>query len=597
MTRFAPLLCASVLLATTAAWTGPAGAQQRARPDQAAHTQLMSELARLRQATGLEQTGDIAGAEKLVRDILQANPTSLSALLTLERLLDVQGRTKEIIAPIDRLLELDPKSVVGHQTRIRVLGQQENSQPLEAAASTWIRAMPNVETPYREIALVWRQRADYDRAIGVLEQGRKRVDRSDALALELGDAHLAAGNDAAVAQEWARAVGREGRGHMLIQRRLQELPDGGASIIPQLVEQLAATPRTSGRLRAAALLAIDAGLESRAQRYVTDLLAMAAPTERDPALIELARRADGAGLYRIASWAYGEMLRDGREPGSTLAIRSRLAELALLTGDTATAAVVYRELEQAAAAGSPQRRQALALRIQLTARDGELERAADDVERLRTEYPQAPELDQTAAEVAELFLAHGDVAGAARVMDGVTGKHVAQLRGRMALIAGDLALAREELLAAAPRLRGAEATETIALAALIMRLSSRSGELLARVVGAAEPDRERAIADAMVKAEKLPGRERAAIYDFLASLADSAKLPELAEDLRRRIIADHPSSHEAPAALLTLARHALKQPEMQDEARVLLEKVILEYPRSTVVPQARRELERLRGRT
>jgi hypothetical protein len=239
----------------------------------------------------------------------------------------------------------------------------------------------------------------------------------------------------------------------------------------------------------------------------------------------------------------------------------------------------------------------LALRIQLTARDGELERAADDVERLRTEYPQAPELDQTAAEVAELFLAPGDVAGAARVMDGVTGTHVAQLRGRMALIAGDLALAREELLAAAPRLRGAEATETIALAALIMRLSSRSGELLARVVGAAEPDRERAIADAMVKAEKLPGRERAAIYDFLASLADSAELGELAEDLRRRIVADHPSSHEAPAALLTLARHALKQPEMQDEARVLLEKVILEYPRSTVVPQARRELERLRGRT
>jgi len=32
-----------------------------------------------------------------------------------------------------------------------------------------------------------------------------------------------------------------------------------------------------------------------------------------------------------------------------------------------------------------------------------------------------------------------------------------------------------------------------------------------------------------------------------------------------------------------------------DEVRRLLERLILEYPRSALVPQARRELERLRG--
>jgi tetratricopeptide (TPR) repeat protein len=580
------LVTVGLAVAVTPVWA------QTARTQSATHAQLLTELGRLRQASALETNGDLPGAEALVRGVLETNPTSLTALLTLERLLSAQGRTQEISGPIDRLLAQDPSSVVGHQTRLRIRAQLNDQEALETAAQAWIRAMPKVETPYREVALVWRQRGDYARAIAVLEQGRKRIDRPDALAIELGDTYLAAGDLPRAAAEWARAIGSEGRGFLLVQRRLQNLPDGGARLLPLLVDQLATPPRKIGRLRAATLLSIDAGLAPRAERLAAELVAAVPVQEKEAVLVELARRADGAGLYRLAAWSYDALLRQQSDPGAALAIHSRLAELALLTGDTATAAQRYQELEKAAAAGSPQRRQALALQIQLTSREGGLERAEADLARLQAEYPQAPELDATASEVAEHYLRSGDVAGAERVLGGVTGARAARLRGRVALVRGDIQRAREELLSAAPLLHGAEATATIALASLLVRLSPAGGELLARVVGASAPDRERELRAAAQQAATLPDRECTAILDFLAGVADGAGLLEDADGLRRQVITNHPQAQEAPAALLALARSALAKQE-PEEARVLLEKLIMEYPRSALMPQARRELERL----
>ncbi|MGH7466263.1 MAG: tetratricopeptide repeat protein, partial [Longimicrobiales bacterium] len=78
-----------------------------------------------------------------------------------------------------------------------------------------------------------------------------------------------------------------------------------------------------------------------------------------------------------------------------------------------------------------------------------------------------------------------------------------------------------------------------------------------------------------------------------ADVADAAGIPEDAAALRREIIETLPRTHEAPAALLTLARRVAADPESDEEARVLLEKLIVEYPRSALAPQARTELQRL----
>jgi hypothetical protein len=91
----------------------------------------------------------------------------------------------------------------------------------------------------------------------------------------------------------------------------------------------------------------------------------------------------------------------------------------------------------------------------------------------------------------------------------------------------------------------------------------------------------------------LPELERSAILDFAAGLADRTGLSEEAEQMRREIVEEAPESPEAPLALLALARQRLVRKDGQDEARQLLERLIVEYPRSALVPQAQRELDRL----
>jgi hypothetical protein len=553
-----------------------------------------SELARMREAAALEEAGQLDEAVELVRAVLADNPTSLTALLALERLTAVQGRAADVLPAVERLLDADPASVVGQQLRLRVHARTGDVGGIEAAARAWIRAAPDIETPYREVALVWRERREPARAAAVLEDGRRRIDRDDALALELGDAYAADGQLDRAAVEWARAVGADGRGFIVVQRRVQSQPDGGAQVVPPLIEQLSGPPHAAGRRRAAALLAIDAGLETTAHGLAQTLAQNAAPAEREPLLVELARRADGAGLPRLAAWAYGELLREPREDGALLAIRTRVAELALLAGDTATALAAYQQLEDAAAVGSPRRRQALSLRIQLMAREGDAAGAAEALAEFRSEHPHAPELDETAALVARRLLDAGDAAAAERVLAGVTGARSAQLRGRIFIRTGELGQAREQLITAAAGLHGAEATETLALAALAMRLSPAGGDYVASAIAAPDPERARLIGAASADSEHLPAAERAAVLDFMAAIADRVGLAEDGAALRREIVDALPRTHEAPGALLALARRALSGAGGEEEARVLLERLIIDYPRSPLAPAARQELERLR---
>jgi hypothetical protein len=584
------LLCVVLLL--VAAADSPLAGQRPVRQARPAEGQSASELTRLRNAAAHEVSGDFMAAERIVVEVLDANPLSLSALLTFERLLKIQGRLPEIAPAVDRLLARDPKSVIGHQMRLRIHDDLDDERRLDAAIRAWVSATPHLETPYREGAQIWRQRGEHAKAAALLAQGRKRIDRADALALELGDVHAEAGDHRNAAAEWSRAVGAEGRGLMLVQRRLQQLPDGGAAIIPHLVELLG-SPQHPARLKAATLLAIEAGMEERALPLAAGLVRATPAAERDNLHVELARRADGAGLYRLAAWAYSQLLAGSSDVAAALAIRTRLAELALMTGDTALAARTYRQLEQAAALGSPQRRQALALRIQLTASEGDLRGATDDLAQFRAEFPQASELDATANAIALRWVEQGDDATAERVLSGVHGPLAARTRGRLFLRRGDIERARDELLGAAPLLRGAEATETIALAVLLSRLSPGGGELVATVSAAPDEERAAAIRSAAESAHVLPNAERAAVLDFLAASADRSGLVEDADAIRRVIVDDTPRSHEAPAALLALAMRVGAAEGTDDEAIVLLEKLILEYPRSALLPRARSELQRI----
>ena len=555
-----------------------------------------SEIQQLRDAVTRETTGDLRGAETILRGVLERNPSSLPAILSLERVLKLQNRLKDIIPSVEALLKTEPESAIGHQMLVRAYASLDQVDELRRAADSWIKVTPKLETPYREIARVWESRGDYARAVQYLEAGRSRIGREDALALELGDIYAGMEEYGRAVREWDRAIGPEARGFLLVQRRLSNMRDGGAQLLPRLIDTLLRPPASLARKRAAAQLAIDAGLSERAEEIARATYTALAPAERHNFLVEIARRADGAQLPRVAYFAYSELVK--LNTGESLPLRARMAELALAMGDTARAAETYRSLESAYAAGSPERRQASALRIQLTAREGKLADAEAELKAFRRDYTEAAELDAVATAIANGFIDRNEIDRAEAVLEGVTGAKSSLTRSRIALRRGDIAKAKEALLAAAPSLHGAEQTEAIRIASMLGRVSREGGELMGRALTRANSGAPgEAVALLSNGARSLPGSEPAAIFELAASIAERNQLEPEAEKARRAIITDYPKAPEAPAALLALARSLSQRNETTQEAREHLERLIIDHPRSALVPQARQELEKLQGRT
>ncbi len=556
---------------------------------------LWRELDLLKEAALLEAAGDYAGAERVLVQALDRNPGSLPGLLQVERVLLVQGRAHALLPIVERVLTFDAGSAIAHQIRVRALALLDRSEALAAAAEEWIAATPSVEVSYRELARLYQRRGEEDRAIRFLERGRDAVRRGDALALELGEANARLQRWDIAAHEWARAIGPDGRGLHAVERRLRLLPDGGAHVLPGLVDALETAAPTPSRTRAAAMLAVDAGLGETAVAIAGRLLGLLAPEVRTSFLVEFARRADGADVATAAYWAYRglEATSPPREHGALWAVRSRIADLALLVGDTAVAEEVFRRMERAFDRGSPERRAALSMRVTLAARNGDTRNAEQALTTLSAEYPQARELDEASAELALAYLRAGKIQRATVLMEGQTGSYATRVRGLIALRQGEIDRARSLLLLAVRGLHGPLATRTIDLASLLLRISPRGGELVASLAGFDPPDPQ-GFDRVEVASRSLPDNERAAILDFAADVAGAAELPADASALLRVIVEEHPHSPEAPAALLTLARGLPIEPAAsQEEARILLARLIVDYPRSALVPQARRELERL----
>lgn len=553
------------------------------------------EVELLRDASVREASGDLLGAQSSLRKILETRAASVPALLAMERILRVQGRLEDLVPLVDAALDEEPRSALLNQLVVRTYSALDRVRDLDAAAQRWIATVPHIEIPYREVAQVWEARGDYGRARSVLEEGRRRIGRDDALALELGDLYADMGESRLAVREWDRAVGPEARGLSQVRRRLRAQEDGGAALLPALIDLLMAEPASRVRLEAAVELAVDAGLGERAERVARRVLPSLDARDRERFLVDVARRADGARLSELAFWAYGELAGTETEEGRRLAIRNRLAELALELGDTARAAANYQAVEAAYAEGTPQRRQAAALRIELMAGQS-VDEAAAALQSFRQEYHEAPELDRLATAVAGALADAGRSEDAEDVLAGVRGPRSGLLRGRIALERGSVEDARLAFMAAVPGLRGAEATRTLQLVTLLGRVSDAAGRLLGEAMRLNEVGETGAAVDRVVGAlEALPAEDGAPLLEFAAEIAAAAGLPEDARAVRRRLLTDFPQSREAPSALLELARSLRQEEGGRTEAREHLERLIIEYPRSALVPQARRELQQLMG--
>jgi len=575
------------LVALTVLVQVPASAQIRTRN---------SEAQLLRESAARESRGDFDGAEVVLRELLEADPSSSGGLFALERVLRAKGAVVTILPVIDAFLEAQPESSGVRSLKLRVLVEADSLDALREEAAAWLRADPDSEVPYREVARVYERAFGADDALQLLYEGRSEIDDDEALALEIGDLLAAAGDVEGAADEWALAVGGDAAQVSTVTRRIQGLTSGVDRAGLRLIGVLGDASDV-GRRRAGARIALDLGHEEQAMALARSVSEDLEGRGRTTFLTDVARRARDNDLVEVAAWAYDELGEGASTPAERRQFDQRIIDVSLAAGDTVTALEAQRRVAQSFSPGSVDRRRATAQVIRLEGTRSEPEVLQAMLVEFREDFPNAPELDDLAATVAGALQARGDPAGAAAVLEGINGPKSSLERAFLLLAAGELQEGRSALMLALTGLPPAEATPVIQFAGLLGRVSPEGADVLSAAGVAAHQGRHGEAAEGLAGAvDGLAEEERAPMLAEAARIAADGGEGRIAADIRRRIVEDYADAGEVAEASLALARYHARTPRGVDEAIRLLEDLISQRPNAAVVPDARVELERLRGR-
>jgi len=170
------------------------------------------------------------------------------------------------------------------------------------------------------------------------------------------------------------------------------------------------------------------------------------------------------------------------------------------------------------------------------------------------------------------------------------------LSGRLRLYRGDLAGAVESFKAAGPYAgERSEATWRTSMLALLQPIEADSSvELGTALLLLERGDSAEAARALEAVSSKLPASKGGAEVRLLAGRTAAATGDDAGAErlLRAAAVAEAPAT--APAAELALAELFLREGK-KDDAIAQLEHLILTYPASALVPQARRTLDQARG--
>jgi tetratricopeptide (TPR) repeat protein len=549
----------------------------------------------LRDAAARESRGDFDGAESALRRLLEADPASSGGLFALERVLRAKGETAEILGVVDAFLARDATASGVRYLKLRVLMEFDSLDALEHEAERWFELDSTSEIPYQEVARVYERAFGADRALEVLRRGREAAG-GDALALEIGDLLITTGDYAGGVDEWVRAIGDDGAQSTAITRRVRGLTQGRAEAGRRLVQALARADELPRR-RAGARVALDLALGPEALDLSKSVASDLNGRARELFLNDVARRAREKNLNQTASWALSELGGNASSPAQRRQFDQRILDVALAAADTAGALEAQRRIADSFSEGSVDRRRATAQVIRLDGAGGDPERLGALLKNFRDEFPGAPELDDLAATVAAGLLARGDAVGAAAVLEGIEGPRSGIERAYLLFDAGEVEEGRRALLFTLPGLEPSDATEVIQLVGLMGRLSPEGAELVAAAGVRAHRGQPSEAARALTEGVgSLVEDEHPPMLAQAARIAQRGELLSEAALIRERILTEFPDSPEAGEAALALARYRATTGDGVPAAIALLEELITSRPNAAVVPDARLELERLRGR-
>lgn len=526
-------------------------------------------------AMDLEAAGKYREAVPLFRSVLHT-PAGVNALLGLERVYAELGWTDSLVAPLDTLIAADPREETYRTVQLRTLQSLGREPELRRAFDKWVHDAPTSPTPYREYAKLLLQKNRAAAADSILARAQTALGSTKDLSLEVAQARAAQGQWVESAQAWREALLNA---DYLEQAAAYALAPAPSSVRDQIRSIFLALPIDVAARRA--LADLEGSWGSLADGW-NALRGLPPDSTSAAAWADFASRAEAEDRWAIAREALEAALRWRITPELSV----RAATAALNSGDAAAAlrlAPISAASDSASAASEylPVRVKALAA----VGRPAEAQQAVDAYDRFLT--PAAK--NSLTRTVAWGWVRTGDMvrARAALAATGAEGDS-SDAAGWLALYDGNIKTARALLRG------GTENSPELALAlGLVARLKVDTAAAVGHAfLALAKGDSAGAARQFAAAADSTPA-VRSLLLATAAQIdaalgADAGETAAVA--LWTRILEQDKDSPEAPEAELAWAR-LLRRKGDSAGATAHLEHLILTYPASALVPQARRELE------
>jgi tetratricopeptide (TPR) repeat protein len=543
----------------------------------------------------LERRGNYAQAVDAYRSVLSGRPADAAALLGLERSLTPLGRATDILPQVRAALaglRPSPTSGAVFGVALRAWAAAGAPDSLRAVAARWAAMAPGDESPYREWGAAALAQRDREGARLAYRRAREQLHRPDALAPEMAQLDFADGDFESSLREWLPAIRRVPGYRTSAVSTLSQAPDSLRSDLLSALSREHDLParRLEADLRARWGDPLGA-LESLQAAIPPD---SAAAIEALRGLGDLLRTVSGPSA-REAQGRIFELIADrSREPERSR-VRLEAARAYAAAGQRDAARRMLTGIADDRAAPGTIAAGASATLVQVLIGEGRLDEAARRLAEHRSEMG-GEEYASLQRRLVRGYIQAGDLTNADSVLSGDSTVDGLALAGRLRLYRGDIAGAIERFKAAGPFAgERDEATERTALLALLQPIEADSLPALGQALFAlARGDTARAVSGLdKVGSDLPPGKGGAEVHLLAGRLAaQTGKTGDAERMLKAAAVPTAPGT--APAAELALAELLLDQRRPAD-AVAQLEHLILTYPSSALVPQARRRLDEARG--
>jgi tetratricopeptide (TPR) repeat protein len=536
----------------------------------------VAEGAALSRALDLEGAGKCREAIPLFRQALSGTDDPAGALFGLERCVAEAGNADTLLSIIDSVLLKRPRDPVARTIQLRTLTNSHRADAARLAFEHWVNAVPGEPTPFREYARLLLDAGMTRTADTVLTFAMQRLGGGRLVAAELAELKGALGMWESSATNWRQAMTYapylEASAIFVLGAANGAARDTIRAILDADPEELA-------------VRRILSGLEMRwsSAREAWNALRVLTPTDSVvEAWLQFAAAAEERESWLVARDAYAVALGTRRQ--ASLVVRAATA--ALQGGEPASALAWADSL-----ASWRDTSQAGTMTLVRLRALGQLGRAAaaDSLLAERGNTFDPVTRGDAVRAVAWAWVRMGDVARARATLTRGGEESDEQIAAWMALYEGDLKSARTGLR----RLDEVSRDAVLALAVLARTRDERSVGIgraflaLARSDTSAAASEFESTARDVVDASPLLLAIAARLYRFTS---DSAR----SESIWQVLVSEHAQSPEAAEADLEWAK-VLRRQGKGPAAIARLEHLILTYPQSALVPQARRELELAKG--